>query len=264
MKKAEVIWRQEVYYDHAHAASAEILTHPGFREMKRNIRSRDTVLDVGCGEGTKIAQLAGNRKGVYGIDISRTGIARAKKQYPSIDFRTADSEELPYADNFFDVVLTCFVLEHVDNAEKVLSEIMRVTKPGGKIMLICPNFASPFFRSPCYKKSLAHRHLAAWKRAARYLVRKPSELEWEKVEPITDQPFQSDFDCTIEPSLFTTCVYLEKHGFTTLQAASHWHVFQPKRPMDYLYMPPKALGILGVYPFHWWGPELFIIAQKPR
>ena len=93
------------------------------------------VLDVGCGGGLLSEPFAALGCNVTGVDRSLPTLnaarAHAGKSGLTIRYLEASAESLPFNDKAFDVVCCCDVLEHVDDLEKVISEISRVLKPGG-------------------------------------------------------------------------------------------------------------------------------------
>jgi 2-polyprenyl-6-hydroxyphenyl methylase/3-demethylubiquinone-9 3-methyltransferase len=93
------------------------------------------VLDIGCGGGLACEFLAKRGANVSGIDLSLNSIKaaqeHAKKNYLQIDYKCGVAENLPYEDNTFDVVVCFDVLEHVEDWEKVISEIYRVLNKKG-------------------------------------------------------------------------------------------------------------------------------------
>lgn len=115
--------------------------HPGGTEVSKeladmcHIAKESYVLDVACGNGATACFLAdtyGCR--VLGIDatelqIQRANESKARSNLP-VDFQLADAYQLPFADNTFDVVISEAILCHLDIG-KALTEMTRVTKPGG-------------------------------------------------------------------------------------------------------------------------------------
>lgn len=105
----------------------------------------ENILDVGCSGGL-LLYLAGKRgdiKRLYGIDIcERTNeLARERlKKYinKEILILNTGAESLPFIDNYFDTVICGETLEHVNNDIKSMSEITRVTKIGGTILISVP------------------------------------------------------------------------------------------------------------------------------
>ena len=102
-----------------------------------------SVLDVGCGEGVTINKLKESYPtlNVEGLDYSSEAIQIGKKVYPNLKLIQGDIYKLPYKDNSFDAVLCNEVLEHLDDPQKALGELKRVTKK--HLILSVPN--EPFF-----------------------------------------------------------------------------------------------------------------------
>lgn len=106
----------------------------------KNIVAGETVLEVGCGEGVLSVAMAKKGAKVTSTDISEPNIVAARNyahsnNINSVVFSLADAENLPFADNSFDVVVADNVLEHLPNFYKGLSEIKRVTKKRAIIAL---------------------------------------------------------------------------------------------------------------------------------
>jgi len=99
------------------------------------------VLDLGCHSGLLTAKIAGQLKGsVMGLDISELAIRYASRKYPQLDFRVADIQKgIPFSDYSFEAVTAFDVLEHISNLEYVVSEIKRVLKPQGVLLMGIPN-----------------------------------------------------------------------------------------------------------------------------
>ena len=98
------------------------------------------ALDVGCGPGIDIAQMARlmpDDAHISGIDISETMIDEARKRAaslgPRVSLRTGDAADLPYSDQAFDVCRVATVLQHVPDPARVIQEMARVTRPGGRV-----------------------------------------------------------------------------------------------------------------------------------
>jgi len=102
------------------------------------------ILDVGTGTGDfaiEMAKILSPEK-VIGIDIAETmlQIGRKKIEHKGlsslIEMQEADSENLPFADESFDVASSAFGVRNFENLEKGLSEMLRVLKPGGRILIL--------------------------------------------------------------------------------------------------------------------------------
>jgi SAM-dependent methyltransferase len=99
----------------------------------------DQVLDVGCGTGADVRALANLAPGVsvVGLDANAARIAEAQAATLGlarpIEFRVGDAHRLPFEDDAFDACRADKVLHHVADPAKVLAEMARVTRPGGRV-----------------------------------------------------------------------------------------------------------------------------------
>lgn len=103
------------------------------------------VLDIACGTGDLIFSICYLNKNVteaVGVDISSNMISFAEEKCfklnlnEKISFMTADACELPFADHSFDVITIAFGIRNVVNIKKAFSEIFRVLKPGGLLLIL--------------------------------------------------------------------------------------------------------------------------------
>ena len=113
-----------------------LLTRPRYQQIRKaaHMRPRMKILDVGCGEGTLVRLLEEEGSLVYGIDIN--GDAVRTSHHPRI--AQASAVELPFADASFDLCVGSHVIEHMEFPSAFLSELARVVKSGGRIVLIYP------------------------------------------------------------------------------------------------------------------------------
>ena len=95
------------------------------------------ILDNGCGLGTYLDALSPFSKQRFGLEVERERAQEALAHAYGI--AEAVGESLPFADNTFDLVLSNEVIEHVAHDARYAAEMARVTKPGGRILLFCPN-----------------------------------------------------------------------------------------------------------------------------
>lgn len=93
-------------------------------------------LDIGCGAGMAAAMAARRGAQVSGLDAAHAMIRIARIRTPKGDFRNGDIEALPFDDNTFDVVTAINALQYAGNPGLALKEAVRVTRPGGKIVIV--------------------------------------------------------------------------------------------------------------------------------
>jgi SAM-dependent methyltransferase len=107
------------------------------------INQGDRILDIGCGAGIDTilaATIVGPNGSVIGVDIVPEMIARAKKNLhlmglDNVTFQKVSGENLPFSDNTFDVVISNGVINLIPDKKAVMSEILRVLKPAGRLMM---------------------------------------------------------------------------------------------------------------------------------
>jgi len=146
------------------------------------IQSEFRILDVGCGTGSfaiVIKRLYPTVE-VIGLDPDSKALARAKRKAErvsiSIRLDQGSADQLPYKGGFFDRVFSTFMFHHIptDKQEKVLSEVQRVLKPGGRLHMLdfagseaagCGPFTRGFHLSHHLKDNSEERILTLMNRA---------------------------------------------------------------------------------------------------
>jgi methionine biosynthesis protein MetW len=98
------------------------------------------VLDVGCGAGGLLARLAGRAGHRAGVELSAEAAAEASKVADEI-VNLPVTEALPFAPDFFDVVVCADVLEHLTDPAAALSSLVTLCRPGGAVVISVPNVA---------------------------------------------------------------------------------------------------------------------------
>lgn len=91
------------------------------------------LLDIATGPGSVAAKARGLGTACIGVDLSPGMIALARSSYPDIDFRVAEVEHLPFADESFDAVVCNFGLGHFPWPEAAVAECRRILKIGGRM-----------------------------------------------------------------------------------------------------------------------------------
>ncbi len=112
------------------------------------IKRGERALDAGCGTGIYSIELAKRGAVTTGADSSEDMLvwarAKARKEGLTIDFVSADALMLPFPDDYFDLVLSAGMLCFIKERGKALQEMLRVLKPGGKLIIGVLNKQSPW------------------------------------------------------------------------------------------------------------------------
>lgn len=106
--------------------------------MKNNI-SKPSLLEVGFAGGRFIKELSKAGFSAYGFDITETGVRRLYSEGYSARYAPS-LQEAHYPDNFFDMVVTWEVFEHVPDPDRFSEEVLRIVKPGGYWFIQVPNW----------------------------------------------------------------------------------------------------------------------------
>lgn len=116
-----------------------------------------SVLDAGCGEGFILSECKNRNIGSHleGIDFSEAALDIGKKMFPYLDLKKGDIYDLSYENNSFDLVICTEVMEHLEKPDKVVDEIVRVSKR--YCLFSVPN--EPFFM---ISNLLRGKNLARW------------------------------------------------------------------------------------------------------
>jgi ubiquinone biosynthesis O-methyltransferase len=138
-------WHDGVHQGDAAGALSLAQWHRSALELAPPLAGRD-VLEVGCGVGDFSIALSCAGANVAGVDFSPRAIElaqqKARHHDQSIAFQVADAQALPFPDNSFDVLFSCECLEHVPEPRRMLSELHRVLKPGGVLILTTENYSN--------------------------------------------------------------------------------------------------------------------------
>jgi SAM-dependent methyltransferase len=117
-----------------------------------DVRSGERVLDVACGTGVlarAVAELIGPIGTVIGLDVNEGMLAVARRKAPEIEWRAGRAEDLPFASDSFDAVVSQFGLMFFEDRRAALQEMVRVLRPGGQLAVAvwasldqCPGYAA--------------------------------------------------------------------------------------------------------------------------
>jgi len=124
-------------------ASSTHLYYPRNRweySMARNmLNKKDDVLDISCGRGFFLKSIEGSVRNWLGLEFSQYAIENKITAFP---IRIGNIQDLAGEGSKFDVVCSFQVLEHVTNPKEFIQGCLDVLKPGGKLVLSTPNYAS--------------------------------------------------------------------------------------------------------------------------
>jgi SAM-dependent methyltransferase len=169
------VWHQRVFESDPEHEDASSPWYQLVRE-KIGLVSGLRVLEVACGRDGFVRELASAAARVTECDFSFLAlcVARRKIAEASSDSPAAlvhgDVQQLPFADDSFDLIASCETIEHVLDVRMAILEMHRVTRPGGKLFRTTPNYANlsglyelyararrrkrnddqPFDRRPCF------------------------------------------------------------------------------------------------------------------
>ncbi|MDO5751138.1 MAG: demethylmenaquinone methyltransferase [Rothia sp. (in: high G+C Gram-positive bacteria)] len=165
---------QHIYW--RHQAVAAVDAKPGMK-----------VLDVAAGTGTSSEPFADAGVEVIAADLSEGMLAVGRKRRPDISFVQADVTALPFADNEFDAVTMSYGLRNVADYPKALSELYRVTKPGGRVVVL--EFSTP--TNPLFATVYKEYLMKAIPPVARKIASNPESYEY-LAESIMTWPNQQE------------------------------------------------------------------------
>lgn len=143
---------------------------PELEELKKYINDHERVLDVGCGNG-RLYEIFRDKNIIYqGVDFSENLIQKARERYGNY-FQVADTLSLPFSDQCFDSIWSIAVLHHIPTIElreRALSEIKRVLKPNGRVIMTCWNLYQLRFLKLLLKSFLSKDVFVPFKGKKRY------------------------------------------------------------------------------------------------
>ena len=119
-------------------------THFG---LDKAFYSSKKIIDIGCGPRGSL-EWADNTQERYGLDPLADSYKKLGAKNHKMQYVNSGSENIPFKDAYFDVVTTFNSLDHVDNLEKTISEIKRILKPSGTLLLITDIHDNPTVCEP--------------------------------------------------------------------------------------------------------------------
>jgi len=211
------------------------------------------VLDVGCGVGQVVAQLAADGVDAWGVDVAEANIAKSRAHTDRCLWY--DGTRLPFPDGHFAGVGALNVLEHVEAPEDFIADVVRVTAPGGKVVLSSPNFLRalgwrdyhPRMRG-LGNKWRNFRALADRRRQMRVC---PEAVRFERMTPIIKTPFTPDDDAIVCTNGLDMAFFLQRNGCVVETVSC------TDRVVD-----PLVEAVLNATPLRYAMFNAFVVARK--
>lgn len=207
-------------------------------KIAENAGKDGNILDIGCGTGVALAQLHNlgiAKKRLRGIEISKTSIEKCRKR--GLRCSHYEGQKLPFSSNLFRITASINVLEHTENPIFFLNEMYRVTKKGGSIVLVTPNFLSVTNNYHVHTRGLLQKFRNIFGLLKRGYCKKSS---FEMMEPIENKDFLPDDDAIV----VTNPVDILHWAHSKKLTITYWSSQQRRSSLDIIDMGPMKL-ILG-------------------
>ncbi len=172
-----------------------IANNSSFNPFRLKGKVKSCVLDIGCGIGYYLKKLKDEGWETYGVEISPIAVKIGREQF-GLDISQGDVTDACFKENFFDVVLMQWSLEHMHDPLSVLSEVRKIIKNNGIFIIGVPNIdglSARIFKDLWYDLD-APRHLY-------HFSPKTLNLALEKTGFITEKIIYSPTPATIRNSL---------------------------------------------------------------
>lgn len=185
-----------------------------YTDALRPDQPKGRVLDVGCGVGQVVGALTRDGVDAHGVDVSAPNIERARGFCPKCQLY--DGSRLPFPDRHFNRVGSLNVLEHVDQPEAFLAELVRVTEVGGKVVVSSPNFRRAIGFRDYHPRMRGLRH--KWENWCRLQEKRrqiqaaPDSVQFDRTPPIVKTPFEPDDDAIILTNAVEIEFFLRRFG----------------------------------------------------
>ncbi len=211
------------------------------------------VLDVGCGVGQVVGALTRDGVEAYGVDVSTPNIERAQQFCKRVQLY--DGKRLPFPDGHFQSVGSLNVLEHVDEPEAFLAELVRVTAMGGRVVVSSPNFRRAIGFKDYHPRMRGLRNKwENWKRLQekrRQMREAPASVAFDRTPPIVKIPFEPDDDAIILTNAVEMEFFLKKLGCEIEEVAC----------TDRYVFPPLA-WLLNLTPLKYYMFSAFVVGRR--
>ena len=179
-----------------------------------------TLLDIGSSTGIIARYLSEHFGRVVGIDVDRSAIDFAQRNFKkaNLNFALGDALDMAFEDHAFDVIICAHIYEHVADARRLMDEIYRVLKPGGACYFAACNRLSirePHYRLPFLSmlpRRLSHLYLRLTKKGTIY---RENLLTYKKIHGLVERFLVVDYTRRIvkSPRLFHADYMIQEGTF---------------------------------------------------
>ena len=180
----------------------------------------EKALDVGCGVGQVVQRLMDAGHEAHGVEVSGPNMEKARRI--SDRCQLYDGRTLPFCDATFDSAGALNVLEHVEEPEAFLAELVRVTKQGGKVVVSSPNFFRALGLRDYHPRMRGignkWRNWQRLRAKRRQMAAEPESVRFDRMEPIRREPFQPDDDAIVATNGVEIKFFLEQNRCDVLRA----------------------------------------------
>lgn len=261
------LWsRDEDYYARAaeHVRSAAAAGRE-YAFLDAALPAEGRILEVGCGEGSNLVVTARPGRRAFGCDLSPLAARLARER--GFPVAVGAVEALPFPDGAFDAVFAVSVVEHLPEPERAFDAMIRALAPGGRLVVLSPQYGGPLCASPNRRGGGAGRFLRRLLRA--YVAPDPARLAWERVAPrvLEGEAYEGDLDAVCEPELRSLVAFLEGRGLRVETASSgyewlSWSETGGSAAQRGIRAALERLGRAGLRPYASFGPLVAVAARK--
>jgi len=185
--------------------------HKSLQRVIQNleIEEGDRILEIGVGTGISLPLYPATSK-VVGIDLSPGMLKRARRrlsthQFSHIELMQMDAGHMEFEDDSFDLVIAAYVVTAVPDYRKLVTEMIRVCRPGGRIMMLnhfsngglLMKVISPFFELMGFRTDLSLNHILA---GTSLMVACSKKVRfWDLVECVNNKSGSPNEDVVVAP-----------------------------------------------------------------
>jgi ubiquinone/menaquinone biosynthesis C-methylase UbiE len=181
-------WRGEL--DRGKEQRGNLQANLDFLARTNLLKPGDKILEIGCGIGTVVFELAKQGYDAMGTDISQVAVEYGRSKYAGVHLEVQPAEELPFDEGTFDVVLSFDLFEHIARIDRHVGEVHRVLKPSGYYLFQTPNKLSNVVAETLAHKSLkwrrVHPSLHTPGQLRRRLTRQGFEARFVKMDAMNE------------------------------------------------------------------------------